>query len=305
MIIRGAFSDFYLATMLPALHSVANNRYKQYPTAWDQIFRVENSTKDIEQMSEFSGVGNFATIGEGQPVRFDTPIQGFDKTFIHTRFGLGIQTSQDAVEGDKMNLIMKSHADLAFSARETQEIDAASTINNGTSGSYLGPDGKSLFATDHPLYKSGGTQSNLQTAADLDVVSLQLALTDYRTQKGPEGRIINVPCEKLVVAPANEWLSIELTKSDMRPDTTNNVVNALKFGQKGMPRPFVWNFLTDPDAWGLFAPATDTGLIWFWRRKPYPKVWTDESTESGNYALRYKKSHGWYSFYGTMWNAGA
>lgn len=305
MIIRGAFSDFYMTTMLPALRGVVAGRYKEYPSQWDQIFDEQTSTRSIEQMSEFSGVGQFVSIGEGQAVRFDTPIQGFDKTFTHTRYGLGIQTSEDAVEDDKFSLIMKSHADLAVSARDTQEIDAASTINNGTSGSFLGPDGKSLFATDHPLYKAGGTQSNLGTAADLDVVSLQLALTDYRTQKDPAGRIINVPCQKLVVAPANEWIAIELTKSAMRPDTSNNVVNALKFGSKGMPTPFVWNYLTDPDGWGLFAPPADTGLVWFWRRKPYSKQWAENATETGNYALRYKKSHGWYSFYGTYWNAGA
>ena len=305
MIIRGAFSDFYLTTILPALRGVVSNRYKQWDSQWDKIFDVQTSNRSIEQMSEFTGVGTFAELSEGGSVRFDTPIQGFDKTFTHSRFGLGIQTSQDAVEDDKMGLIMKSHADLANAARETQELDAVSTINNGTSGSYLGPDGKALFATDHPLIKSGGTQSNLGTAADLDVVSLQYALTACETMKSPEGRLIHVPFTKLVVAPDNRWLAYELTKSGMRPDTTNNTVNALQYAEDGMPKPFVWRYLTDPDSWGLFAEPANTGLIWFWRRKPYPAAWVDEHTETGNYAMRYRKAHGWYSFYGTYWTPGA
>jgi phage major head subunit gpT-like protein len=305
MIIRGAFSDFYLTTMLPALRGVVSGKFKQYPTQFDQIFLVENSTRSIEQMSELSGVGQFSTIGEGQPVRFDTPIQGFDKTFTHTRFGLGIQTTQDAVEDDKIGLIYKSHADLAISAKDTMELDAAATFNNGFSGSYLGPDGKALFALDHPLYKSGGTQANTATAADLDIVSLQAAMTDFETQKDPAGRLIHVPCQKLVVPPQSRFIAYEITESAMRPDTTNNAVNALKFAADGMPSPFVWRYLTDPDSWYLLASPENTGLIWFWRRKTYSKQWFDDYTETGNYAVRYKKSHGWFSFYGTYGNPGA
>lgn len=305
MIIRGGFTDFYLTTMLPALKGVVSGRFKEYPSQFDKIFNVETSDRSIEQMSEFSGVGQFSSISEGQGVRFDSPVQGFDKTFTHTRFGLGIQTSQDAVEDDKIKLIFKSHADMAVSARDTQEVDAASTFNNGFSGSYLGPDGKALFATDHPLYKSGGVQSNTGTAADLDVVSLQLALTDFETQKDAAGRLIHVPCQKLIVTPQQRWIAYELTKSSMRPDTANNATNAFKFANDGMPDPFIWRYLTDPDAWFLSAPPDSTGLVWFWRRKTYSKQWVDEATETGNYAVRYKKSHGWYSFYGVYGNPGA
>jgi len=49
-------------------------------------------------------------------------------------------------------------------------------------------DGKVLFASDHPLVKAGGTQSNiLATAADLDVASLELALTDWELIVSHEG----------------------------------------------------------------------------------------------------------------------
>jgi hypothetical protein len=306
MIIRGGFSHFYLTTMLPQLNSVVVNQYKQYPSQIKRVFRVEKSARSIEQFSEISGVGLFRSIGEGEAVKPDTPVQGFPKTFTHTRFGLAIQTSQDAVEDDKIGLVMKTHADLARSMQETREIDAASTFNNAFSGSYLGPDGKSLCATDHPLVKSGGVQSNKAAiSADLDVVALQYGLTDFETMLDSAGRKINVPAKSLLVAPQYRWVAFEITKSGMRPDTANNAINAFKYAKDGMPEPMVWPYLDDPDAWFLCASPEDTGLIWFDRRMPYTKIWLDDPTETGNYALRYKKAHGWYQFRGIWGNPGA
>lgn len=305
MIIRGGFSHFYLSTMLPQLHSVVINQYKQYPSVMKRLFRVEKSTRSIEQFSEISGVGLFRSISENGAVLPDTPVQGFAKTLTHTRYGLCIQTSIDAVEDDKIGLVMKTHADLARSMQETREIDAASTFNNAFSGSFLGPDGKSLCATDHPLVKSGGTQSNRGTAADLDVVSLQYGLTDFRTMLDSAGRRINVPCKTLLLPPQLEWIGYELLKSDNRPDTNNHAVNAIRFAKDGLPTPIIWSYLEDPDAWFLCANPEDTGLIWFNRKEPYVKTWVDDPTETGNYAMRYKKSHSWHQFRGVWGNPGA
>jgi len=52
-VIRGLFSDFYLATMLPAINRLIGERYRQYPTIYTRIFSVESSGRSIEQ---FSGV---------------------------------------------------------------------------------------------------------------------------------------------------------------------------------------------------------------------------------------------------------
>jgi hypothetical protein len=306
MIIRGGFSHFYLTTMLPQLNAVVMNQYKQYPSVFPKLFRVEKSGRSIEQFSEVTGVGLFRSIGESQAVMPDTPLQGFLKTFTHTRYGLAIQTSQDAIEDDKIGLVMKAHADLTRSMNETREIDAASTFNNGFSGSYLGPDGVPLFSASHPIIKGGGVQSNLASvSADLDVVSLQYGLTDFETMLDSAGRKINVPAKTLLVPPQYRWLAYELTKSGMRPDTSNNAINAFAYAKDGMPSPLIWPYLTDPDAWFLSAGPEDTGLLWFNRRAPYPMSWIDEATETGNYALRYKKSHGWHQFRGTWGNPGA
>lgn len=292
--------------MLPALNSVIWKKYNEYPEQFSQIFHVETSTRSIEQFSQVSGVGLFTALTEGESVRYDQPVQGFDSTFTHTRFGLGIKFSQDVVEDDKIGLIAKQGRELGRSAKETREISGASTFNNGFDTGYAGPDGKPLFSATHPLVKSGGVQSNLlSVAADLDVTSLQLALTDFETQKDSSGKLIHVPCAKIVVAPPNRWNVNEILHSASRPDTANNVTNAFKYAVDGMPDAFVWRYLTDVDSWYLVGAPSDTGLIWFDRRKPYTKGDFDFDSETAKTAMRYKKSHGWHDFMGTYGTPGA
>lgn len=307
MIIRGQFSHFYLETMLPAINSVIWNRYKRFPPQWSRIFRSETTTRSIEQTSQVTNLGLFTQLTENQAIRYDQPMQGFPKNFIPTRFGLGFEVSQDVVEDDKIGLVAKTAGALGRSAKETMEIDFASVFNNGFSGSYLGPDGVALFATNHPLIKAGGVQANtLAAPADLDVTSLELALTDYETMRDSAGHKISLPAPRLVVAPANRWNAAEILEGKMRSDTANNTVNAFRYANNGPVSDwFVWQYLTDPDTWFLCAEPDDTELIVFFRRRPYTRSWFDDATESGKTAMRYKKAHGWADFYGTFGVQGA
>lgn len=302
MEVTGNFSDFYGASMLPALRQVIDRGYRQYPPQFDKIFNVLTSTRSIEQFSQVSGVGRFQRINEGQPIDRDQPVQGFKSSFVHTRYGLAVPTTIDMVEDDKWDLIGNTHKDLGWSCSETMEIDAASTFNNGFAGT--GPDGVSLFSASHPLYKVGGVQSNLMTAADLDMLSFQVALTAFELMKRPSGEFIHAVPEKLIIHPNNRFIAHALTVSKDDPTTADRSVNPLGGAQDGIPKPFVWRYLTAPNAWFISAAPAETGLVWFWRKRPYTKSWTDDDTEVGIVGMRYKKSHGFNNYIGVVGNAG-
>lgn len=292
--------------MLPALNEVTFNRYNRYPDQFPSIFQVKSSTRSIEQFGQVSGIGLFTSINEGGNVRYDQSVQGFNKTFVHSRFGLGYKVSQDTIEDDKIQLIAKLAASIGRSCKETREIQAASVFNNAFNASFAGPDGVALCSASHPLVKAGGFQSNiLSVAADLDHLSLSLALTDFEMQKDSAGQLIHVPAKHVVVAPANRWNVNEILKSAMRSDTANNMVNALKFASDGLPTPFIWRYLTDPDAFFITAAPDETALIWYDRRKPYIKYDYDFDSEAAKTAMRYKSSYGWHDFYGVYGTPGA
>lgn len=304
MLVQGNFSDLYGTTMLPALKALIGAGYRQRPPQFPRIFNIESSTKSVEQFSDVSGVGRFVQIPEGAAVRQDMPVQGFNVSFVPVRYGLGVPVTYEVVANDKWALIARMHKDLGWSCNETRELQAVSTFNNGFSGSYLGPDGVALFSASHPLYKIGGVQSNLMTAADLDMLPYQLALTAFELLVRPSGELTHAAPSKLIVHPNNRFIAYALTKSIDDPTTSDRSVNPLLGAEDGIPDPFVWRYLTNPVAWFLAAEPSQTGLVWFDREKPRTKSWTDDETEVGVTAMRYWKSHGWNNYIGLMGNAG-
>jgi phage major head subunit gpT-like protein len=267
MIIRTQFPDLFLTTMLPALDELIFGRYKKLPSEYTRVFRMMTSSRSIEQTSEIAGLGLFDTVGDGSNVRYDIAVPGFSKTYQHNQFALGFQITRITVDDDKWGIINKLSTDLGKSAYESKELDAVSVFNNGfTGGATAGPDGKALFATDHPLVKSGGTQTNtLAVAADLDISSIELALTDFRLMKDHSGKRIRVQPKKLIIPPQLEFAASEIMSGTWRSDTANHTVNAFKnrVGMGNFEEIMLWTFLSDPDAWFIAADPAETELRWY------------------------------------------
>lgn len=308
MQIRGQFQDFFFETMLPALNAKIWQTFKAKPKMYDKILGTETTSRSIEQYSQMVGVGLPSKIEEGAETPVDTMVQGYNKTFKPVKFGLGIAASQELVEDDKVGIISKRSVLLADSIYQAREIQGASVFNNGFDGTnFAGPDGKALFASDHPLVKAGGTQNNiLTTAADLDVTSLELALTDWELLKDHRGFLQVLPTPSVLVAAQNRWNVAEILKGQMRSDTANNTVNAFKYGETGSVVDFkVWSYLTDPDAWFLVAPPGETETIWLDRKAPYTKSDYVEKSETGFVYMRYRADFGFYGWKGVYGTPGA
>lgn len=306
---RGQFSDFFFETMLPALNAKIWQNFKAKRRLYDQVLRVEKSTRSIEQFSQMSGVGLPTKIAEGADTPTDNFVQGYNKTFKPAKYGLGIAATQELVEDDQMGIVSRRGVALGNSITQAIEIQGASVFNNGFDGTNFAlPDGKALFATDHPLVKAGGTQSNtLSVAADLDVTSLELALTDWELLKTHEGFYQMLPTPRVLVAAQNRWNVHEILKSQMRSDTANNTVNAFKDGLEngGELSPIVWPYLTDADAWFLVAPTAETEILWLWRKQPYTKDDYVEKNETGYVYMRYRADFGAYGWRGVYGSPGA
>lgn len=307
MMTRGQFSDFMNNTMLPMLEAKVDDGYNQKPQKFTQLFKVGTMEGSIKSFSQVSGLGLAAEItAEGDEIRIDSMVQGFKKQFQPRKFGLGMETTRELIDDDQYDVISDGAEELGRSVNETIEIDAASTFNNAFAGGPTGPDGVVLCSASHPMTKYGGVQSNiLSSAADLDVTSLELALTDWRGLRRSNGHLQSMPKPKLLIAPANEWNANEILKGTWRSDTANNTVNAFKYAEGGpIDELLVWDYLTDADAWFLTAPPNRTGLRWFWRKKPYALRDFDGRTERGFTGRAYRKDHGWVDYMGVYGTPG-
>ncbi len=302
MFIRTLFPDLYLQTMLPAIDEVVMTKYSQFPDEFSEVYRMETSSRSIEQTTEVTGFGQMAVIPEGQDTRYDEALPGFNKTYVHAQYGLGFRVTKVAMDDDKFGVVKKLATELGRSAKETKEVVAANPINLGfTTG--LGPDGVSLFNVAHPLI-GGGTQSNrLAYPTDPDVTSIQLILTLMRQTVDHRGKKLRIPPKKAIFPPNLEFIGAELLGGTDRPDTANRAINAFK-RRSGMPSFdtwMVWDYLTDPDAWMVEADVQDTELR-FYSREAFGTVhdidFDSRSVKTAGWTRYSVGNNGWYGIAG-------
>lgn len=290
MFIRTLFPDLYLQSMLPAIDEVVMTKYSEFPEEFSEVYRMESSTRSIEQTTEVTGFGQFAVVPEGDVTRYDEALPGFNKTYTHAQYSLGFRVTKVAMDDDKFGVVKKLATELGRSAKETKEVTAANPFNIGFTSSN-GPDGVSLFNTAHPLI-GGGTQSNrLSYATDPDVTSMQLILTLMRQTTDHRGKKIRIPPKRAIFPPNLEFIGAELLGGDTRPDTANRTINAFR-RRSGMPSFdswMVWDYLTDPDAWFIQGNVQDTELR-FYNREAFNTV------HDIDFDSRSVKTAGWQRF---------
>lgn len=301
MIVRQLFPDLNLTSMLPAIDEVIMTKYAQLPPQYQQFYRTKSSKRSIEQTTEVTGFSTYGIVPEASNVRYDTPLPGYNKTYLHLQYGLGFKVSKIAMDDDQFGVIGKLASELGRSAHETRELAAAFPVNQGFNSSYPGPDGVSLFNAAHPLVGGGFQANRLSIASDPDVVSLRLALTDFRNtlnQRGLKQRIV----PKTMVVPANlEFVAAELLSGTMRSDTANNAMNAFKkrSGYPSFDNSTVWDYLTDPHAWMIWAAPEDTEVRWYDREAFNTVHGIDFDSRSLKTAGWMRFSCGFNGFYGT------
>lgn len=271
MQIRGQFSDFFFETELPAMAAKVWKSYKAKPSMFKKFLRFETTTRSIEQFSEVAGVGLPTAISETEDMPVDSFVQGYSRTLRPLKYALGIACSQELIEDDKHGIVSQRSVRLGNSIAQAREIQGASVLNNAFDvTNYPGADLVALCSASHPLIKAGGVQSNLlASAADLDVTSLEIALTQWEGIKTHEGFLQMLPKPDVWVASENRWNVSEILKSQYRSDNANNTRNAFQDSEQGGAiQGVTYPYLTDNDAWYLLAPAAETEMIWLDRKAP-------------------------------------
>lgn len=291
------------AALWPGVKAWFGQTYDELPAEWSQIFSQETSDKAYEEVVEATGFGLAPVKPEAASIQYDTDGEGYKSRFTHVVYGLGYIVTREALDDNQYEVLSRRRSrSLAFSMRQTTEIVHANVLNRGFSTSYLGGDGKPLFAADHPTL--GGAQSNLLTAADLSEASLEDGLKVIAQARNARGLNIASRAKRLIVSSSDMFNAERILNSNLRPGTANNDVNAVR--SMGMiPEGAVVNhYLTDPDAWFLQTDI-DQGLMSFWRRRPELEKDSDFDTENAKAKSTMRFSVGWADWRSAYGNVGA
>lgn len=242
--------------LLPGLRGI-EGKYEQIPSQYDKIFTKHESRMALERTAEMRYLGLAQLKTEGGQTAFDN---GAGERYVynqeHTEIALGYAITRKAIDDNLYKTqFQPSNLGLVESFNQTKEIYGANVINTATTyNAAIGGDGKALVATDHPI--DGGTVANRpSTDVELNEATLLAGMIAIRTAfKDQAGLKVFARARKLLVPPQLEPIAIRLTKSELRPGTADNDVNAIISTSGGLPEGYMTNdYLTSATAWFLLT----------------------------------------------------
>src|SRR5574342_159476 len=211
-------SDLFFSR-LPFIDEILYENFDAPALTYPQVFDVRSSERAFEQTTGFSGMGLFSEKDQdGGTVEYDSMLQLYDKTFIHTTYAKGFMISEEAQADDIDGIINDASPALGRAAQTSIETVIWNIINNGFSTETT-PDGVSLFNAAHSL-AGGGTFNNL-VSGDLANSTLESAITKFDTMVDERGLPIQMDAAVLVYPSQLRFQAAVVLQSLQRPGTAN------------------------------------------------------------------------------------
>jgi len=290
--------------LLPGLRGV-EGKYEQIPSQYDKIFTKHESKMALERTAEMRFLGLAQLKTEGGQTSFDNSAgERYVYNQEHVEIGLGYAITRKAIDDNLYKTqFMPSNLGLIEAFHQTKEIYGANILNTAqTYNGAIGGDGQALCSSSHPI--DGGTIANQPTVqVDLNESTLLNGMISIRTNfKDQAGLKIFARGRKLVVPAQLEPTAIRLLKTELRPGTADNDVNALLSTAGGLSDGYMVNdYLTSAYAWFLLTNID--GLSYMERVKYESDMQVDFVTDNllvkgyERYSFGY---YNWRSIYGSF-----
>jgi hypothetical protein len=255
--------------LLPGLRGITG-KYEQIPNQYSKVFTKFDSKLALERTAEMRYLGLAQLKTEGGQTGFDNNAgERYVYNQEHIELGLGYAITRKAIDDNLYKTqFHPSNLGLIESFSQALEIYGANVLNTGTTyNASVGGDGVALFSTAHPI--DGQTIANTPTTqVDLNEATLLNTMVSIRTNFRDQAALkMFARGRKLIVPPQLEPVAIRLLKTELRPGTADNDVNAILTTAGGVPEGYmVMDFLTSSFAW--FMLTNIAGLA-FMNRIPF------------------------------------
>lgn len=277
----------------PILNETFDGVYDQRADEWKMVFREQKGIpRNYHEEPVLFGFGAAPELPDGMPVTYQSGGVLFIQRYLYKVYGLAFALTKVLVEdGDHIRIGQTYAKHLAQSLIETKETLAANILNRAFTAGYVGGDGKTLIATDHPIV-NGVFSNQLSTGAALSQTSLEQMLIQIRNAVDNNGKRIRLNPVKLVTGPSNVFQAEVLLKSALRTGSADNDINPVKSmgllsgGQANMSR------ITSTTAWWIQTDAPE-GLKLMMRRGLEKSMEGDFETDSMRYKATERYDLGW------------
>ena len=255
------------------LRKVYELEYKDPEIEIAKIFNVENmdgaEAKDITSY----GVGALEDVGEAGNVPYDDPGLGYPTVYAYRIFKKGIQITKQMAQDNKYRQMKDQMLWLAQRASYDPVNYAYGLFRNAFTANPSGYDnynsGALALASALQTYENGdsGNMSNYSTNKLTydNYEAAEIALTE---QKSGHGTLLEYTGKNtLLVPPALKREAIEITDSELDPDTAENAINVYRGSSTVVVCPYLSTAAGGSDtAW--FVLANGHKINFFWRNKP-------------------------------------
>lgn len=206
----------------------AGAQFQMHEKEYPMIIEKEKSDMLIEKSMGYEGPGAAPKKAESDAAAQTKLVEGYIETVAQETFvyELPVTWEQQKFATKNARFVNMMGEFLSRSMVLRYEYAAANVQNLGFSTAKPAGDGKAYYAADH-IWKSGGTFSNLLTAADLSKTSLENAIKDITNAKMENNIPASFKMQQIDIAYGNVITLPELLKSTLDPETANNTYNVL------------------------------------------------------------------------------
>ena len=290
-----------LKELLPGLNALFGLEYEGYDSEDKEIYETENSDRSFEEEVKLSGFGQAPVKNEGAAMTYDSAQESFTARYNHETIALGFAITEEALEDNLYDSLSSRYTKaLARAMAYTNQVNAAFPLNNGFTNAYQSGDGVNLFTASgdgvtggdgHTLVNGGKNNNRPVTAADLNETSLEAAIIDISGYTDERGLLVAGRARKLIVPSNLMFVAQRILASDLRPNTADNDINALK-SLGVIPQGYSVNhYLTDTNAWYLLTDIPN-GMKHFVRTPLETGMDGDFDTGNVRYRARERYSFG-------------
>lgn len=286
--------------LLPGLWGISG-KYEKIERQWSKVFDTTDSNMALERRASVRYLGYAQLKQEGAPTSFDNNAgQRYVYNAEHNEIGLGYAITRKAIDDNLYKAEFgPSNDGLMESFQQTEELYGANLFNTGTTYSAaVGGDGVALFSASHPI--DGGVLIANRPTVDVDFneTSLLNTLISIRANwKDNAGLKIYARGKKVLIPVQLEPTALRLFRSELRPGTATNDVNAVLGMNESLKEGFlVWDYLTSNFSW--FVLTNIKGLVHF-NRKAFEMDMSVEFTTDNLLVKGYQR----YSFAYYDWRA--
>lgn len=221
-------TTFFTDVVEPLLNSIFDGRYDTLDTEWNKYFSSETALpRAFETEVTLYGLQAATEKMQGASLDYLAGGESYVTQFVNKVFGAAFAMSEELIsDGEHIKIGSLYAGFLGDSLLEAKETFHANFLNNAITTNLA--DGVPLLSASHP-FAIGGTFSNiLATPADISEASLEQLLIQIRKAKNDSALPIKLLPKQLLVAPDNMFEAERILNSQLRTNTNNNDINAVK-----------------------------------------------------------------------------